>query len=342
MPNTGVITPNRPSVKTPGTPSTREDAAPHGATPQGGTRPYTYGGSGIRPNTPPPHRSEDRRYNRPRTHHVRPHPHAHHAPPRSQAYRHYYTRWYCHPYYRYQYSTTVVVWFDFYVSPWDIAWVPPRRDGWVWVAGYWSYGNWHPGFWRPVGPPPRAHYVYVPGWWDQDVYVEGYYRAESRPEWEWVEGYYLSEGTYVQGHWRPTRTAPEGYTWEPGFWDGESYVDGFWRPEFREGYRWISSYYDADGIFHSGFWEPLANEFGFTWIPGWFDGNSWVDGYWVRDGEFEAEDVQSWQPEEGWNDGWEVGGGWGDGEILSNDTGEPIESFDESWDDEPLAIPVPR
>ena len=97
----------------------------------------------------------------------------------------------------------------------------------------------------------------------------------------------------------PTRPGPEGYVWEPGFYDGETYVDGFWRPQYRRGYAWVGSFYDDDGIFHGGYWMPAQDEAGYTWVPGWFDGNAWVEGYWVRDDEFQNADVENWQPEQG-------------------------------------------
>ena len=197
---------------------------------------------------------------------------------------------------------------------------------------------WNPGYWQPVSRAPRANYVYVRGWWDDEVYIDGYYRPEGRTDgqWEWVEGYYLDDGTYVRGHWRPLQAAPQGYLWEPGFWDGETYVDGFWRPEYRPDFTWVSSYYDTDGVFHAGYWMPYDDQVGFVWVPGWFDGNQWVDGYWVRHNEYVSEDVQDWQPQTGWNDGWEVGAGWGDGEVMNNhSSGEYV--YEE---DLPLALPV--
>ncbi|MFT7521936.1 MAG: hypothetical protein ACI9MC_004088, partial [Kiritimatiellia bacterium] len=50
---------------------------------------------------------------------MRYHPHAGHAPPSRHHYRSYYTRWYCHPYYRYRYSTTMIVHFGYETNPWS-------------------------------------------------------------------------------------------------------------------------------------------------------------------------------------------------------------------------------
>lgn len=175
-----------------------------------------------------------------------------------------------------------------------------------------------------------TRFIYVPGWWVQNRYVEGYYRPQQRSDgdWVWVEGSYLEDGTYVWGYWMPTAPGPEGYLWEPGFYDGETYVDGFWRPRYRRGFGWVSAYYDDDGIFHAGYWMPMDAESGYTWVPGWFDGNEWVAGYWVRDDDFRNANVQDYQPADGWDDGWR---GVGDGEILDEvQAGEGT----------PLALPV--
>ena len=269
--------------------------------------------------------------------------------PRTYYYRPYYTRWYCHPYYRYMYSTSVVVHFGFATYAWVDWWAPPARHGWVWVPGYWAYGYWHPGYWQPSATHRivrhHVHYVYVPGWWDNDTYVDGYYRPEQRTDgdWEWIEGYYLPDGTYVRGHWMPTQPGPEGYVWEPGFWDGEVWVQGFWRPEYRNGYTWFSAYYDEDGIFHTGYWQPFEDQPGYVWIPGWFDGNDWQSGYWVRDDEYYGADIDAWVPEDGWDSGWEVGAGWGDGEVVEPDIYEmDLGEAEPRWAEEeiPLALPV--
>ena len=174
-----------------------------------------------------------------------------------------------------------------------------------------------------------ASYVYVPGWWQSDLYIEGYWRPELRDDgdWVWVEGYYLKDGTYVSGHWEPGNIAPDGYTWEAGFFDGEVWVEGFWRPSFRSDYVWISAWYDSDGIYRSGFWEPTAASPGEVWIPGWFDGNTWVEGYWISEQEYNNTDISDWQPEEGWHDGWDVESG-----VV--ETGVELEPG------APLAVPV--
>lgn len=301
-------------------------ASPRGADPTGAKRAYESGSSAER--TPPPHRSADHRYARPHSHHVRPAPHAGHPPPDWVYYRPYYARWYVHPYYRWLAATVIVVNFTFVVDPWLAVWVPPPRAGWTWVPGHYdALGFWVPGHWVPIGGPPtwypHVHYVYVPGYWQGPVYVEGWWRADARDGWIWQDGYYLSDGTYVSGHWEPAGPGPEGYTWEAGYFDGEEWVEGFWRPELRAGYTWVSAYFDESGIYHGGYWMPLETQPGHTWIPGWFDGQQWVEGYWVSDQEYQAADPQSWTAPEGWNDGWDAAA-----------------AAPASTDDAPLALPV--
>jgi hypothetical protein len=313
-----------------------------GHRPTGGTRDFEQHLL-TTPREPAPHRSNDHRFARPTAEHVSHHPHAHHGAPHHYYYRPYYSRWYVHPWYRWCYSTTVVIGFGFSTHAWYDWWTPPHRHGWLWVPGYWHWGYWHPGHWAPHAHAP-IHYVYVPGWWETEtVYVEGYYRSDERAEWAWVEGYYLEDGVYVRGHWIPTEAGPDGYLWESGFWDGEIWVDGFWRPEYRSDYYWISSYFDEDGVFRSGYWMPIEAQDGFVWVPGWFDGNEWVEGYWVRDAEAYAEDLEKWEPEEGWDAGWAEGEIWGDGELVQGDPeseGPTAIAPDMDPGDRPLAMPV--
>jgi hypothetical protein len=297
--NPGRMDAARPSYAAPERPA----PSVHGARPAS-TRPYTPGAGPQRPVW----QSQDRRYNRPNPVYVRPAYGAGRPPPNYAWYRPYYTRWYVHPYYRSVYATWSVVNFGFYCDPWSTYWAPPFRAGWGWNPGWWAGTMWWPGYWSPLGAAPVG-YAYVPGYWYNDVYVDGWYRPAQRDNgWTWVDGYYLDDGTFIRGHWMPTRPGPEGYVWEPGFWDGERWVEGFWRPQFRSSYTWVSSYFDVDGIYHGGYWAPLQAQPGQVWIPGWFDGNQWVEGYWVNETEYQSTDVQSWQPEQGYDAGWEASG----------------------------------
>lgn len=238
----------------------------------------------------------------------------------------------------------VVVSFGFAVNPWGPAWAPPARSGWVWESGFYNvYGYWVPGYWRPQRTTTVYYdtsYVYVPGYWQSDIYIEGFYRPDARSDgdWAWVEGYYLEDGAVVPGHWVPAAPGPAGYAWEPGFFDGETWVEGFWRPEYRSGFVWISSWYDTDGVYSNGYWEPTVSRAGEIWVPGWFDGSQWVEGYWIDEYEYQNTDVGGWEPEEGWHDGWDP------------ESGDLIDPEDESGygygqaprepDHIPLAVPV--
>lgn len=249
------------------------------------------------------HRSNDHRFARPSpfvviARPVRP-------PPRVVWYRPYWTHWWVHPYWRWTHATVVIAALSFDLNPWNDVWVPPTRAGWVWVPGRFGPWGWVPGYWTPTGPAPRAYgvdWVWVPGYWMGTVYVDGFYRRAVRPGWTWVEGYYLSDGSFVRGYWAQEGEPPErGYVWEGGYWDGEYWVEGFWRPESRAGYRWVSAWLDEQGIFHAGYWEPLEDRPGMVWIPGWFTGEKWEEGYWVSEREYENTDAENWKPDEGWD-----------------------------------------
>ncbi|MCO4745278.1 MAG: hypothetical protein KC912_10865 [Proteobacteria bacterium] len=275
--------------------------------------------AGAEPVTPVQqgYQTRDHRYARPHYAHVHDCGYATYATPHRYTYRPYYTRWYVHPYYRWQYSTYIMVHTGYGTMAWVDTWIPPHRAGWIWMPGFWAGNYWNPGYWAPAAPPP-VHYVYVPGYWEREVYVDGYYRSDAREDgdWEWIEGLYLEDGSYVPGHWRPTEPGPEGYTWEPGFWDGEAYIDGFWRPMYRDGFSWSGAYFDANGVYHSGFWEPLDPKQDQVWVPGWFDGNAWQDGYFVPNDVYYAANPEEFDAPEGWDAGWDVGNGWGDGEVV--------------------------
>ena len=270
----------------------------------------------------PPHHSSDHRYARPTVHHLPPNPHAHAPPPAYAPYRGWYTHWWIHPYWRWQHATVLIVTFPWDVHPWADGWVPPDRRGWVWIPGHFEQGFWVPGHWAPTAPPV-AGYVYVPGWWSGAVYVSGYYRVAERDRWMWIDGRYGPHGSYVPGYWHPTNAAPDGYTWEAGFWDGEMWVEGYWRPVQRAGYEWVPARTTDEGVHNGGYWEPLESRADSVWIPGWFDGNQWVEGYWVSRPEYDATDPSAWEPDAGW------------------DADE--ESDDDSAEEQgpPVAIPVP-
>ncbi len=255
----------------------------------------------------PLYRGHDHRWARPHAFVVVHHPH--HPHPHYVWYRPRWTHWWVHPYWRWTHATSVVIAFDYTPDPWDHAWAPPARAGWVWVPGHMQGGWWVPGHWEPVRAAAPTWYgtswVWVPGWWMGPVWVEGYWRPVTRPGWLWADGYYLDDGEYVRGWWEPESAPPQpGYVWEGGHYDGETWVEGYWRPESREGYRWVSAWLDAESaIYYEGYWEPLEAKPGMVWVPGWFDGSQWVEGEWVTEAEYaesEAE-AENWQPNEGWD-----------------------------------------
>lgn len=258
----------------------------------------------------PAWQTTDSRFAHPAPRHVPAYWHAGHPAPRHNWYRTWYTHWWVHPYYRWVHPTHVLVALDFTPDPWVVGWAPPLRAGWEWTPGWWVGPRWAPGHWRPQTPAPAWYgvgWTWVPGWWLGRAYVDGYWRVERRAdgEWEWVEGEYQEDGAYVPGHWRPVGAEPSGYTWEPGFWNGEEWVEGYWRPVARDGYHWVTAHLNEDGVFEAGYWEPDQDWPGMIWVPGWFDGVKWVPGYWVSDAEYEAADPDTWTPPEGVDAGWD-------------------------------------
>ncbi len=222
-----------------------------------------------------------------------------HPLPRLHWYWGWHTHWWVHPWYRWMHATVAVVYFDWACDPWTPAWVPPPRDGWVWVPGHFEDGVWIPGHWAPVRAA-AAGYVYQPGFWVGTRYIEGFWRLADRPGWRWVEATIDADGLAVAGHWEPASDARPGWTWEPGFWDGEVWVEGFWRPEAVSGYVWVDATWDEAGVRRCGYWEPVADRPGYAWVPGWFNGRAWVPGSWVPQAELDAAEPESWTPPEAW------------------------------------------
>jgi hypothetical protein len=264
----------------------------------------------TRPSTPstwahPLSASADHRY-------ARPDPsvtivHTVHTAPAYWGYRPYWTHWWVHPYYRSVHATAAVATLGFHAYPWRYGWVPPYRPGWVWRGGYYCRGGfWCPGYWAPFAASSfwfGVGWSFAPGWWIGSTYVDGFWRMSDRAGWSWSDGYYLDDGTYVPGYWAPDGQPPrEGYVWEPGYWDGKYWVEGFWRPSERPGYRWVSSWLDQDGIQHAGYWEPTEDRPGYVWIPGWFDGKQWIEGYWVTQEQYDQANPDDYKPDEGWDD----------------------------------------
>jgi hypothetical protein len=257
-----------------------------------------------RPDRAPPYQTRDHRWARPRVpaHDID----VDHPRPANRHYWGRYSHWWVHPYYRWHHATVVVVPFGWVATPWVDTWTPPPRPGWVWIPGHWAGPHWVPGQFSPLGSPPvfgGVRFTYVPGWWLGPVYVEGYWRATDRAGWQWLSGYYRDDGSYVWGYWAPLTPGPRGFVWERGYWDGDRWVEGFWRRESRAGYRWVAAAYGEDGIFRAGYWEPLTAQPGWVWVPGWFDGARWVPGYWVSEADYRSVDPERWAPPSGWDAG---------------------------------------
>lgn len=82
------------------------------------------------------------------------------------------------------------------------------------------------------------------------------YRPAPRTGWVWVDGYTTADGAYMPGYWAPATPRP-GYDWVPGHWEGDRYVEGYWREAYRPGFTWVDGYYDR-GQWIDGYWAPLA------------------------------------------------------------------------------------
>ncbi len=273
------------------------------------TRPPTHGRPpSYRP--PPPSRHPPSRYN-PYWYNPRPVSRAVpwyyvYYPPYYAPYYPWHLRWYVHPYARYWWPVSHWVWLGGPVYPWTIGWAAPVRPGWVWVSAV-AVGTAaavtannrrasEPGHYEPAQEPPQE-YVYVEGFWVGDGYVEGFYRLQSRgDDWLWVDGRYTEDRVYQWGYWMPRKAPPQGYRWEPGFFDGERWVEGYWRPVERAGFTWVNSFFNEEGEFTTGYWAPTEEKQGMTWIPGWFDGTSWVEGYWADSREVQKANLEDFEP----------------------------------------------
>ncbi|MFM2246638.1 MAG: hypothetical protein RL071_2712 [Pseudomonadota bacterium] len=234
-----------------------------------------------------------------------PHPEASGPPPANYGYGPRYTMWWVYPWWRYTSPTTVIVVLPGVLYPWMIGWEGPPRDGYLWLEGHTMAGYWWPGSYQPTLSPPEFYgvpYVWVDGYWIGARYVEGFWRPERRldGDWVWVDGAYDAEGAYHPGTWEPAAPWPAGMTWEPGFFDGQQWVEGFFRPPSRAGFVWVEARVDpANGVRHNGHWLPLEQRPGHVWSPGWFDGRQWNEGTWVTSAALAAGVPSDWAPAPG-------------------------------------------
>lgn len=73
-----------------------------------------------------------------------------------------------------------------------------------------------------------------------------------RTGWVWVDGGPDAFGGWQPGTWRPYDSRV-GYVWEPGYWSGFQYIDGYWRPVERASWMWQGGHYEGRG-WVSGRW----------------------------------------------------------------------------------------
>ena len=78
------------------------------------------------------------------------------------------------------------------------------------------------------------------------------YTPDPRPDWQWIPGGVDAYGYFVPGYWAPISPNP-GYLWAPGYWQGRSYYEGYWRPEVQVGNAWVGGYY-AGGRYVNARW----------------------------------------------------------------------------------------
>lgn len=196
-------------------------------------------------------------------------------PTRVWSYRPYYSRWGQHPYRRFRYATTPSA--------------AQSEEGFREIRG--PDGR---ALREPTFPPPPG-YVWEAGYWSGDDYIEGFFRIRVREDgaWDWVAAR-QRRGRRVGGYWRPEQVV-EGYSWEPGFFDGVDWVAGFWRPMERPDFVWVPARRDGS-VLETGYWRPERDRAGSVWIPGWFDGSQWVPGLWVDEASYDEAEAIGWQP----------------------------------------------
>lgn len=252
------------------------------------------------------HYGADPRTSRPNPVQRRPHPEAGAQAPQRRGYGPHYVRWWSHPYWRYQSCVTIVV-LGGALYPWAVGWMGPPRDGYIWVEDQ-SWAGWVPGSYAPATVAPEfggVAYVWVDGFWVGETYIDGFWRPERRLDgaWVWVDGAYDTAGVYHPGYWEPADAWPEGMTWEPGFFDGHQWVEGFWRPAARAGFLWVEARMDSAGVRQAGHWLSLESRPGSVWVPGWFDGHRWVEDGWAPIATVQAVDLGAFEPAAGVNAG---------------------------------------
>ena len=197
-------------------------------------------------------------------------------------------------------------------------WRAAEREGFRWSSGSYEDGGYVSPQWDPR-EEPRAdarqrtaeQYTYEPGYRAETGYwIPGFRRRHARPGYAWAAPYWNGH-TYISGFWRPHRVRT-GMVWVRGHVGPYGYwVDGCWRPTIRTGYAWTAGYYVA-GTYVWGFWRPTIRRAGHVWVAGYGWGGMWSPGHWrvsARVGHF-------WMPGY-YGHGRYVAGYWGVGSAPS-------------------------
>lgn len=120
-----------------------------------------------------------------------------------------------------------------------------------------------------------------------EVCAPGFWRLRTRSGYLWVNGYWDGD-RYIPGYWRPRQARGSSWVWAPGHWAGKYWIEGHWRPARRSGYQWEIGHWDRSGNWHDGHWRPVTQRPDREWVPGyWLPGDKWKEGYWrprSRDG----------------------------------------------------------
>ncbi|MCL5036020.1 MAG: hypothetical protein M1269_02780 [Chloroflexi bacterium] len=112
--------------------------------------------------------------------------------------------------------------------------------------------------------------------------MSGYWRPLSLDGSVWVDGAFDDEDRFIPGHWQPVASGPADMVWDPGYWYDGFWVDGHWRQASRDGWEWIPSHWNSEGVFITGHWRPVGpSPDGMVWEPGhWNHDGFWIEGHW--------------------------------------------------------------